>query len=66
MLDVSILLILHYPHNIIFLTGVRSNHLLNNRYYEGIVGEGTTEDEWFEAPGWTLVEIENEDPMPNR
>eukprot|EP00594_Rhizosolenia_setigera_P004248 CAMPEP_0178939192 /NCGR_PEP_ID=MMETSP0789-20121207/67_1 /TAXON_ID=3005 /ORGANISM="Rhizosolenia setigera, Strain CCMP 1694" /LENGTH=326 /DNA_ID=CAMNT_0020617993 /DNA_START=1075 /DNA_END=2052 /DNA_ORIENTATION=- len=45
---------------------VRSNHLLNNRYYEGIVGEGTTEDEWFEAPGWTLVEIENEDPMPNR
>jgi len=47
---------------------VRSNIFLNNMYYQGIVGNGTTSDEWFEGPGWHIVEIDNSDlsSIPNR
>lgn len=47
---------------------VTSNILLNNMYYQGIVGDGTTSDEWFDGPGWHIVEIDNSDlsSIPNR
>lgn len=33
----------------------------NNRYYEALVGEGSTEEEWIQAPRWGIVLIENND-----
>lgn len=47
---------------------VRSNIFLNNMYYQGIVGNGTTSDEWFDGPAWHIVEIDNSDlsSIPNR
>jgi catalase (peroxidase I) len=46
---------------------VNNNERLDNRYYNAMIGDDGSLENWFDAPGWTQETINNNDPnIPTR